>query len=42
MFKTIKRLIKTAIAGAILTAVIRSINNRIGKSKNVQGNGKKK
>jgi hypothetical protein len=42
MFKTIKSLIKAAIAGAVLTTVIRSINNRIGKSKNMQGNGKKK
>ena len=33
---------EAAIAGAVLTAVIRSINNRIGKSKNMQGNGKKK
>ena len=42
MFKTIKSLIKAAIAGAVLTAVIRSVNNRISKSKNAQGNGKKK
>jgi hypothetical protein len=42
MFKTIKKLIKAAIAGAVLTAVIRSINNRIGKSRNMQVNGKKK
>ena len=42
MFKIIKRLIKAAIAGAVLTAVIRSINNRIGKSKNMQGDEKKK
>jgi hypothetical protein len=38
----IKGLIKTAIASAVLTAVIRSINNHIVKSKNMQGNGKKK
>jgi hypothetical protein len=42
MFKTVKRLIKAAIAGALLTTIIRKINNRTGKSKNMQGNGNKK
>jgi hypothetical protein len=36
MFKTIKKLIKAAIIGAVLNAVIRSINNRREGSKNMQ------
>ena len=42
MFKTVKKLIKAAITGAILTTIIRKINNRTGKSKGMQGSGKKK
>ena len=42
MFKTVKRLIKAAIAGALLTTIIRKINNRTDKSKDMQGNGNKK
>ncbi len=36
MFKTVKKLVKVAIASALLTTIIRKINNRTGKSKGMQ------